>query len=158
MRLVRVRELLVLNRVVERQTLVLVVGSLTFLFAHVVALPFTFPCAFVLTDRAAPTPLAPGSPCIVLANDFCLSLVIRLVNNSRTNLEVAHLQRLIKIDGLYYSKRSNILGHSEPTWSNKNTLSHLSFVKLNKGMGLLSCFRLRLFSVLDLASEFRFLP
>ena len=106
MRLVRVRELLVLNRVVERQTLVLVVGSLTFLFAHVVALPFTFPCAFVLTDRGAPTPLAPGSPCVVLANDFCLSRVIRVFNNSRTNLEVAHLQRLIKIDRLYYSKRS----------------------------------------------------
>ena len=105
MRLVRVREVLVLNRVVERQALVLVVGSLTLLFAHVVALPFTFPCALVLTDRATPTPLAPGSPCIVLASDFCLSRVIRIFNNSRTNLEVAHLQRLIKIDCLYYSKR-----------------------------------------------------
>ena len=105
MRLVRVREVLVLNRVVERQAVVLVVGSLTLLFAHVVALPFTFPCALVLTDRAAPTPLAPGSPCIVLASDFCLSRVIRIFNNSRTNLEVAHLQRLIKIDCLYYSKR-----------------------------------------------------
>ena len=103
MSLVRVREILVLNRVVERQTLVLVVGSLFLLFAHVVALSFTFPCALVLTDRGAPTPLAPGSPCIVLANDFCLSLVIRGINNSRTNLEVAHLQRLIKIDGFYYS-------------------------------------------------------
>ena len=100
---VRVREILVLNRVVERQTLVLVVGSLTFLFAHVVALPFTFPCAFVLTDRGAPTPLAPGSPCVVLAFNLCASRGLRFMNNSRTNLEVAHLQRLIKIDGLYYS-------------------------------------------------------
>ena len=104
---VRVRVLLVRYHIAKRKTLVLVVGvEGSLLFALVVALPFTFPCAFVLTDRAAPTPLAPGSPCIVLANDFCLSLVIRLVNNSRTNLEVAHLQRLIKIDGLYFSKRS----------------------------------------------------
>ena len=91
MRLVRVREVLVLNRVVERQALVLVVGSLTLLFAHVVALPFTFPSAFVATDLVAPTPLAPGSPCVILTyNLWCSS--IHNLHNSRANLEVAHLQ------------------------------------------------------------------
>ena len=91
MRLVRVREVLVLNRVVEREALVLVVGSLTLLFTHVVALPFTFPSAFVPTDLVAPTPLAPGSPCVVLTfNLWCSS--INNLHNSRANLEVAHLQ------------------------------------------------------------------